>query len=278
MMLRDRLWAMLAAATTVVALIIVATAMPAALATPAATPTASTAAPNSQAATIPPTASEHVPTERPTKNVTERLAVSVSPDTTTGSFEVVVVYPARTATEAAAAKNGSLDPAWFRGQERIQTIFDTDGDTDDTLANGSLTVRHAATLAGREPTDPPHGWVTVRYETAWYGYLNGETDLHIDDTYLSAVDAGWELSVAIPSEWEPQTVAGDPVQEPAGQQLTEYQWTTTESSPSPLLVVDDPVTTQPKEDSPLGVSAGLLPALAALAVLLGWARRVHTAR
>lgn len=275
MMPAERPWAVVVAAITLVALVVAGAGIPATSAATASGTTGSTATIDHADAPMQSTASEHIPAERPTENVTERLAVTVNPDTTTGSFEVVVVYPARTATEAEAAKNGSLDPGWFRGQERIQRIFDAHSDADDTLANGSTTVQHAETLAGREPTAPTHGWVTVRYETAWYGYLDGDTDLRIDDAYLAAVDTGWELSVAIPSEWEPQTVAGDPVQEPAGQQLTQYQWTTTESLSSPLLVVTDPVTTQPQTDSPLGVTAGLIPALVALGILLGWAQRTQ---
>lgn len=219
-----------------------------------------------------------VPSERPTENVTERLVVSVDPDTTTATLRVIVFYPARTDVEAAKAANGTLDPGWFQGQERIQRIFDAASDHGDSLANGSTSVTHAETLSGRTPSEPEYGWVRISYETAWYGYLEGETDLRIDDAYLAQLDDGWELHVAIPTEWEPSTVAGDPVQEPTGQQLTRYRWTITSDLPSPLLVVEDPVTTQESEDSPLGSAGGLVPALVALLAVLAVTRALSARR
>jgi|AntRauTorcE11898_2_1112593.scaffolds.fasta_scaffold00068_29 hypothetical protein len=274
MMHADRRVVVVVATITVAVLLGAAAANTAALAaTPSDEAASTVASTTDRAGDARPAGSDHIPPERPTENVTARFQISVSPDTTTGTFQVVVIYPARTEAEAAAARNGSLDPDWFRGKERVQGVFDARSDGEESLANGSTTVNHAATLAGREPTNPEHGWVTVRYETAWYGYLDGDTDLRIDEAYLSAVEADWELRVAIPSEWKPRTVAGDPVREPAGQQLTRYRWTTTDSLTPPLLVVADPVTTQSEEGSPLGVSAGLVPAIAALVLVLAWARR-----
>lgn len=205
--------------------------------------------------------------ERPTDNATERLTVDIDPESTTGTFRVFIAYPARTADEATAAKNESLDPSWFRPEDRVQQIFDARADGDDELPKGSFSVHHEQSLSGRTPSNPDHGWILLRYETAWYGYVDPGEDLTVDRTYANALEEGWELQLITPRSWEPATVNGDPVVEPSGQTGTSYTWRVTDDAPDVLLAFDRPVTATETDDGiPLGITGGAVFALMALSV------------
>lgn len=214
---------------------------------------------------------QSIPEERPTEDVTQRLTVDVDPESTTGTFRVFIAYPARTAGEADAAKNESLDPAWFRGDERIQEIYDAHADDGDELPEGSLSVRHEQSLSGRSPSDPEHGWIILQYETAWYEFVDPGETLTIDSAYVNALDRGWELQVITPSSWEPETVDGDPVVEPSGQTATSYRWDVGSDLPETLLAFDSPVTTTTTETTtPFGIAGGIISTTVALLLVVGF--------
>lgn len=205
--------------------------------------------------------------ERPTDDATQRLTVNVDRKSTTGTVRVFVACPARTADEATAAKNESLEPSWFRPEDRVRKIFDARADGDDELPKGSFSVHHEQSLSGRTPSNPDHGWILLQYETAWYGYVDPGENLTIDRTYANALEEGWELQLITPRSWEPATVHGDPVVEPSGQTGTSYAWQVMDDTPDVLLAFDQPMTaTETTDGIPLGNSGGAVVALSALSV------------
>lgn len=168
---------------------------------------------------------------------------------------MVTAIPARTAAEATAARNGTLAPEWFRAAERVETLFQRLGD-DDRLLNGSLTVIHREELSGRTPAAPERGWILLRYETAWYGFVDRGADLTVGREYAAVLDANWTLEFVVPSEWETTELGGDPIVSPAGQTGTVYEWSLGDAVPAVFVVVDSPLTPRPprRRRSPPGTS------------------------
>ncbi|MFC6758073.1 MULTISPECIES: hypothetical protein [Haloarcula] len=55
---------------------------------------------------------------------------------TRGEFTVRVVYHARSTSEAEAATNGTFDPVWLDGEERLERILAENGADPSTLTDG----------------------------------------------------------------------------------------------------------------------------------------------
>jgi hypothetical protein len=219
-----------------------------------------------------------VQSEVPSTNVTRRLTVDVDEGSDTATLSVLVAYPARSSAEADAAGNDSLEPQWFDGERRVREIFNRTADDDDQLTSVSRSVRHEpeSWVGAGDPT-PTHGWVLLRYEAAWEGYVRPGEDLVVGSTYsrtLANSTAGdrWDLRLVLPGEWEPSVVRGDPVVEPAGQTEQRYQWTVSGNVTVRLLVVESPVpTVTTAADGALGPASGIV--VTTVSVTVALARR-----
>lgn len=210
----------------------------------------------------------------PTENVTRTVQVDFYDGSTRGEFEVSVVYHARSATEAAAARNGSLNPAWFDGEQRLQQLLAETGADASALQDGTQSVDHRESLSvvGEPNRSPDHGWVILEYEATWEEYITPGEDLVIGDAYQSAfadstAGAEWRFHVVLPSDWRVSTVNGEPVERPSGQTATAYRWSDIRQPSMPFLVVESPVAPPTTgADGSLGPASGVLVTVVALLV------------
>jgi len=207
---------------------------------------------------------------RPSEIVSQEFQIEVEHETGNGFIDVAVWYPARSAAEAQAAENDSLDTEWFRGHERVRTLFDHLADEDDEFERGAQFTQHHEDIS-HIPTnrDPEHGWVKVVYAATWRGFHDDGEDLRIDENYTAVLGPEWTLTVAIPSDWEPDRLNGSPQRRGFGQTQTSYQWNLSEEQEYPLLVVEDASHYEEGGDLsiPLGPTGGIGMALVAIALV-----------
>lgn len=225
---------------------------------------------------ISPTGADHQSSSdgRPSEIVSQDFQIEVEHETGNGFINVAVWYPARSAAEAQAAENDSLDTEWFRGHDRVRTLFDQLADGNDEFERGAQFTQHHDDLSHiSTPHDPEHGWIKVVYAATWRGFHDDGADLRVDENYTTILGPEWTLTVAIPTDWEPDRLNGSPQRQSFGQTQTNYEWNLTGEQEYPLLVVED--ASHYEEDGdlsiPLGPAGGVglaLVALVLVAVLL----------
>lgn len=213
------------------------------------------------------------PENAPTQNASYEIRFYLDRSGGPARIDVRVKYPARTAGEAARARNDSLDPAWFDGPDRVRQLFNQSADANDSLDLGdSVSTNHAEELAGLTPSDPEHGWILLRYTAVWDGYFDPEDDrVAIGRAYTDVLPDHWTLVVDVPSDWQPETVNGNPSTSSSGEAGVAYEWDVGNQSDYPLIVFNESVIDREPTDGDggFGVASGLvLPVIALIALLL----------
>jgi hypothetical protein len=218
--------------------------------------------------------------DAPAEDVGKDLEIDLQYGTTTATVTLRVVYPARSASEAAAARNDSLDPSWFEGRQRVEYVFNRTADSNDSLDGGNTWVGYQDHCACVEGTDPSqeHGWVAVEYDVAWTGFAEVGEDVVIGRHYAAAFHDGWSLTLVVPNSWEPTTLDDDASVSRSQRSGAEYVWGTIDNDSQPLVAFSAPVRpTETDAEAPLGVSGGVVLAAAAMAAVI-WRRRAKGSR
>ncbi|NHN48826.1 hypothetical protein G9464_14650 [Halostella sp. JP-L12] len=137
-----------------------------------------------------------------------------------GDVRVRVRYPARNETEAERAENGSLDAAWFNGDERVKAAFEERG---EPLAEANRSPESHATSPTVSSSE--HGDVVVTRTYLWDGPFAADGDrFEMGPTLATHLENGTVLRVQVPSDWAPDRATTEP--EPVGHSgtLKEYRW------------------------------------------------------
>ena len=205
-------------------------------------------------------------TEPPSEAVGGRLWVhSFDDGSSSATFNVRVGYPARSQAEAEAARNGSFNPEWYDGLQRVQRIFQQTADEEGSLeyvVNKSKLV--STNHYTDEVTEAEYGWVDLETRVRWYSYVEPGDDLVIGPAYHrslanSSTGAVWTLEVNVHESWEPSVVNGEPRTQPVGHVLWGYTWENVTSQTGTLLEFDTPIPEETTTDTsgPFGVAGGL---------------------
>ncbi|WP_158413124.1 hypothetical protein [Halorhabdus tiamatea] len=213
-------------------------------------------------------------TEPPSEAVGGRLWVhSFDDGSSSATFNVRVDYPARSQAEAEAARNGSFNPDWYDGQQRVQRIFQQTADEEDSLEHVTNKSRLVSTnYYTDEVTEAEYGWVELRTEVTWDNYVEPGEDLVIGPAYHrslanSSTGAAWTLEVNVHESWEPSVVNGEPHTQPVGHVLWGYTWENVTSQTGTLLAFDSPITeTTTDASGPFGLAGGTV--LTGIAILI----------
>lgn len=175
-----------------------------------------------------------------------------------GRVSWTVFYPARSATEAAQAENGSLSVEWFRGREHVRTAVDTY--LGSNVTNGGTDVTHVPSDDGSD-----FGRVVVNYRTTWEGVFAGNRSrVVVGPAFAARLSEGDWFTIFVPKSWEAESANANRYS--AGSELLDhYGWTIGED-PTPRLVLNESVLgpDRPWSDGVPGPG----PALALLALLV----------
>jgi hypothetical protein len=211
--------------------------------------------------------------EAPTEDVGKDLEIDLQYGTTTATVTLRILYPARSASEAAAARNDSLDLSWFGGRQRVEYVFNRTADSNDSLEGGNTSAwhqDHCACVRGVDQT-PEHGWIIVKYDVAWKGFAEIGEDVVIGRHYAAAFHDGWSLTLVVPNDWEPTTLDDDASVSRSQRSGAEYVWGTIDNDSRPLVAFNAPLRpTETDAEASLGVSGGIVLAAAAMSAVIWW--------
>lgn len=197
---------------------------------------------------------------RPPENVTYTVVVYPTAERVIVRAE----YTTNSSAEAERAENGTLNTAWFDGDERVQAAFSKREDDDELIQSSNLTSR--AVFPDAESTD-----VVLKIEFEWRGVFAPEEEREVIGPQIAAAfRPGDRLAVEV-FEWKPETVNTE-VEPTSYPRNVRYDWTIGEGDEPPRIVFNRSVVSEDDGESatgvPLGPAAGGLLTLAALTFAL----------
>lgn len=189
-----------------------------------------------------------------------------------GDVRVRVRYPARNESEAQRAENGSLDAAWFDGDERVKAGFEERG---EPLTEAEQSPESHVTSPAVSPS--AHGDVVLTRTYRWDGpFASDDHRFEMGRTLATHLENATVLRVQVPSDWTPERATTEP--DPVGHSgtLKEYRLRVGgESDPTVAFnrsAADDD-TDSDSEGQSLGIAGGAVSAAVAVHLWVAGRRR-----
>lgn len=180
-----------------------------------------------------------------------------SPDS--ARVRVELTYEARSEAELRRARNGTLDPGWFRGAEIVEAAMAERGEDTE-----GLEMRRTSAAVPREDERT----IRLRHRTIWTGVMDDADRVEIGPDFAAVMEDGDVFRAAVETNvWANWTASADEP-ETTSHALDVYAWTIGADGEPRLALHREDYRPGDETDSRL---APPLPLVAPIAVLLAMA-------